>query len=99
MTEKKTNFFGLSSEQVAASREKHGEKILHAAKKKGFLRCFFENLGDPVIKILLAALAVNVIFTVRGGDWYETAGIALSVYLSVIMSCLGNSLVMTASAI
>ena len=84
MTEKKKNFFGLTDEQVAASREKHGENILRAAKKKSFMRCFFENLGDPVIKILLAALVVNVIFTVRGGDWYETVGIGLSVCSSII---------------
>ena len=86
MTEKKTNFFGLNAEQVAASREKHGANLLHATKKKSFMRCFIENLGDPVIKILLAALVVNVIFTIRGGEWYETAGIALSVFLATFIS-------------
>lgn len=90
MTEKRGCSFGLNEAQVAESREKYGENILKTAKSKGFLRCFFENLRDPVIKILLAALAVNVVFMLRGGDWYETAGIAISVFLATFISTLSE---------
>ena len=51
---------------------------------------FFSNLGDPVIKILLAALAVNLIFVFKGGDIAETIGIAISVFLAAFISTLSE---------
>ena len=59
---------GLSSAEVAASRAEHGANVLSVRPRKGFLAHFISNLGDPVIKILLCALAVNLIFVFRGGD-------------------------------
>ena len=59
---------GLDDGAVAASRAKHGANIMTRRRKKSFLRRLLTNMGDPVIKILLAALVVNVIFTFRGGD-------------------------------
>ena len=47
-------------------------------------------MGDPVIKILLCALAVNVIFMFRDADWIETAGIAVSVFLATFISTLSE---------
>ena len=81
---------GLSESEVLASREKFGTNELTEAKGKGFWRHFFENLGDPVIKILLCALAVNLIFVFRGGDVAETAGIAVSVFLAAFISALSE---------
>ena len=54
------------------------------------MRCFFENLGDPVIKILLAALVVNIFLVFRGNDIIETIGIATSVLLSTFISTLSE---------
>ena len=47
---------------------------------------FISSFGDPVIKILLIVLAVNVIVMFRNSDWYETIGIALSILLSTTIS-------------
>ena len=51
---------GLSDGQVLASREAHGSNRLTRQKSKPFWRQFLGNLNDPVIRILLAALAVNI---------------------------------------
>ena len=81
---------GLSSEQVARSRAEHGANVLKQGKKRGFLSHFFSNLGDPVIRILLGALAVNLFFVFRGGDVLETVGIAISVFLATLISTLSE---------
>ena len=50
---------GLSDAEVIESRKKHGENVLPRARGRSFLRTFLSNLGDPVIKVLLGALAVK----------------------------------------
>lgn len=82
---------GLSEEQVTLSREQHGANVLKARKSKSFLRRFCENLGDPVIRILLVALGVNLIFVFKGGDLAETIGIGISVFLAAFISALSES--------
>ena len=81
---------GLSDAEVASSRALHGANILTEKKKKSFMRRFFGNIGDPVIKILLGALALNIIFALRGGDWVECIGIAISVFLATFISTLSE---------
>lgn len=81
---------GLSSSQAESSRATHGSNRITATKRKGFLRHFFSNLGDPVIRILLGALAVNLFFVFRGGDVAETVGIGISVFLATLISTLSE---------
>lgn len=81
---------GLDDEAVTASRKEHGANVMTKRKKKSFLRRLLTNMGDPVIKILLAALAVNVVFTFRDGDWMECVGIAVSVALATFISTLSE---------
>ena len=76
----------MSDAEVMLSRAHHGENSLPRGKRKSFLRQFVANLGDPVIKILIGALIINVIFTFRNADWFETAGIAISVLLATLIS-------------
>ena len=68
---------GLDEYQVAQSREKNGANVLRVKKSKSFARRFFENLGDPVIRILLVALGVNLIFVFKGGDLAESVNTAI----------------------
>ncbi len=86
----KTKIRGLTSEQAEQSRKKHGANTLAEAKSKSFIRTFLENLGDPVIRILLGALIVNLFFVFRGGDIIETVGIAISVFLATLISTLSE---------
>lgn len=81
---------GLTEEEVLRSRREHGSNTLSPPKRRGFARRFVANLGDPVIKILLCALAVNLIFMFRRADWFETAGIAVSVFLATLISTLSE---------
>ncbi len=81
---------GLSSIEARQSRAEHGANTLGRGKSKSFLRCFFENLGDPVIKILLGALVVNLFLVFRGGDIIETVGIGISVFLATFISTLSE---------
>jgi len=77
---------GLNDAEVMRSRAEHGDNSLSRGKRKSFLRQFVSNLGDPVIKILIGALIINVLFTFRNADWFETAGIAISVLLATLIS-------------
>ena len=81
---------GLCNDEVDRSRREHGRNVFSSRKPKSFIRCFWENLSDPVIKILLAALVVNIFLVFRGNDIIETIGIAISVFLSTLISTLSE---------
>ena len=81
---------GLSDAEVAVSRRLHGSNAMTPPHRVGFWRHFINNLNDPVIKVLLAALALNVLFVFRTADWVETAGIAFSVFLATLISTISE---------
>ncbi len=81
---------GLSEAQARESRARYGANVLTKRRGKSFFRMFSENLGDPVIKVLLIALAVNIAFTFKDIDWYETGGIALAVLIAATVSTLSE---------
>lgn len=86
----KKSLKGLDDKEVESSRALYGSNTLSRKKRKSFLRHFITNLSDPVIKILLCALGVNLFFVFRGGDPYETIGIAASVFLAAFISTLSE---------
>ncbi len=81
---------GLTPEEVERSRELHGSNELTQKKRQSFFRQYLSSFGDPIIKILLAALAINVLFLFRHFDWYESAGIAIAVFLATFVSTLSE---------
>lgn len=81
---------GLSDAEVRAAREKYGENVMTRQKRKSFLRAFASNLGDPVIRILLGALAIKLILLFHDADRLETAGIAVAVFLATLISTLSE---------
>ena len=82
----------LTNREAEESRREHGSNQLSVKRKKSFVRQFFENLGDPVIRILLGALVLNLLFSLTGDgvDWFETGGIALAVLLATLISTLSE---------
>lgn len=79
--------YGLSSQEVENSQRKHGRNVLPKPAKKSFADKLLENLKDPMIKILLVALLINVIFVYSGhSDWVETVGIFVAIMLAVLVS-------------
>ncbi len=81
---------GLSRGDVERSRKQYGSNQLTQKKRRGFFRQFLASFGDPIIKTLLAALAVNLLFLFRNEGWFETAGIALAVFLATFVSTLSE---------
>ena len=51
---------GLSEKEVIASREKYGSNELDAYKKKSFFKVFLSNFSDPIIRVLIIALFINI---------------------------------------
>lgn len=77
---------GLTEKDVQISREKFGENILTVKKQTGFFRQFLRNLNDPIIKILICALIINTAFMFSDMNWAESAGIALTVFISAFVT-------------
>ncbi|MDD2469808.1 MAG: calcium-translocating P-type ATPase, PMCA-type, partial [Bacilli bacterium] len=48
------------------------------------------NLGDPIIRILLIALAIKTLFLIRSFDWYETIGIVIAILMASVISTLSE---------
>ena len=82
----------LTPAQVQASRAEHGRNVLSVKRRRSFFRRFLSNLSDPVIRILLGALCLNLLFSLTGEgvDWAETGGIALAVMLATLISTLSE---------
>ncbi|MGM9568669.1 MAG: cation-translocating P-type ATPase, partial [Phascolarctobacterium sp.] len=79
--------YGLNSQAVEEARQKYGKNILPEPPRQSFGAMLWENLQDPMIKILLVALVTNVAFVYSGhGDWIETAGIFVAILLAVLVS-------------
>lgn len=80
-------FKGLSSEEVKQSLEIHGDNKLPSKDTNTFFKKYKENFSDPMIKILLLALAINVIFAIIGeAHWYEVFGILTAILLATFVS-------------
>ena len=84
------NTNGLSKDEVLISRKKYGPNTLTSKKKKSFLRQFIETMGDPIIKILLIALAIKTVFLFQDFDWFETLGIMIAIFLSSFISTISE---------
>ena len=84
------NYNGLTEEQAVINRKKYGTNELTKVKRKTFFHIFIESLGDPIIKILLIALAIKLLFIFSKYDWYETIGIALAVMLASLISTISE---------
>src|SRR5574344_301826 len=84
------NNSGLSSKEVIISRSKYGSNILTKKKKNTFIKLVIESLGDPIVKILLMALAIKVIFLFKNSNSFETIGILMAIVFSCVISALSE---------
>ena len=81
---------GLSAEQVRRSRALHGENCLRQKKKKSFLRLFLSSFADPIIRILLGAVVLNLLISFPQVDWLESGGILAAVLVSTAVSAVSE---------
>jgi calcium-translocating P-type ATPase len=77
---------GLTEKEAETSRRKYGENRLTKQARRSFLSNFLSNFGDPIIKVLLVALAINVLFLFGSSDWLESIGIAIAILLATIVA-------------
>ena len=67
-------------------------KGLTDAQVQDFWEKLKGNFDDPIIKILIFALCLNVFFAFMGkAEWYESVGIAMAVLLATMVSTNKNS--------
>lgn len=81
---------GLSDLEVEKSRKKNGSNVITSTKKNSFFSLLIESLGDPIIRILLIALAIKTIFLIKNFDWYETIGIVIAIFLASFISSISE---------
>jgi len=81
---------GLTDQEVEISRAKYGKNEIPTPKKRTILNLIIESLGDPIIKILLIALAIKVVFMFKDFNWYETIGILIAIFLATLISTLSE---------
>ncbi len=81
---------GLTYDEVIASRQAHGENKLGTYKKKGFFKSFLGNLNDPIIKVLIIALFLNIFFSIPKVNWFESFGIASSILIATLVSTISE---------
>ena len=84
------NTNGLKEDEVKESRKKYGSNSINEKNKNTFFNLFIETLGDPIIKILLIALAIKTIFLFRDFDYFETIGIVLAVLVASLISAISE---------
>lgn len=79
---------GLTNEEVLNSRKEHGSNQLTQGETQTFMAKLWETFSeDPIIKILVVALIVQVGFFFLGKtEWYEAVGIAIAVILATVIS-------------
>ena len=81
---------GLTEAEAERSRTLYGTNAVRPGKRPGFFRRFLASLNDPIIRILLFALAVNTVFSFSGTGWAESVGIAVTVLVSSLVSTLSE---------
>lgn len=79
--------YGLNDQQVNEALKKYGNNALSQPPRETFWDKLWDNFQDPIIRILIFALLVNVVFVYMGhGDWIETAGIFLAIILATFVA-------------
>lgn len=81
---------GLTEKEVNQSRKKYGSNEITKAMKESFFKMLISTLGDPIIKILLIALAIKTLFLFKDFDWYETVGIVIAIFLASFISTISE---------
>ncbi|OYP55665.1 calcium-translocating P-type ATPase, PMCA-type [Segatella bryantii] len=73
---------GLDDQQVADSRAKYGSNRLTPPRKTSLWMLYLDKYRDPIIQILLVAVAISLIMAFLENDFVETIGIFIAVILA-----------------
>ncbi len=81
---------GLNEKQVIEKRKEFGDNSIGSYKKNSFLKIVIHSFGDPIIRILLIALAIKTIFLMQNFDWFETIGILIAIFTAAFISSISE---------
>lgn len=81
---------GLKAEEVEKNRRIYGNNSISNVKTNSFFKLLLESLGDPIIKILLVALAIKIVFLFKDFDYFETLGILIAIFLASFISTISE---------
>lgn len=84
------NITGLNNTEVINSRKQYGSNNIKINNNNTFFSLLIETLGDPIIKILLIALMIKVIFLFKNFDWFETLGILIAIFVASFISTISE---------
>jgi len=86
-------FHGLDKDEVVESRLQYGTNILTKKETESFWSKMLGNFGDPIIRILIVALVVNVIISIYRNEaqgYIECIGIAAAVLIATFVSTISE---------
>ena len=81
---------GLTKDEVIRSRKLYGSNDIKNISKESFIHKLVATMGDPIIRILLIALAIKTLFLFQNFDWYETIGIVIAIFLASFISTISE---------
>jgi Ca2+-transporting ATPase len=74
---------GLPSDRVGALRQQYGANVMTPPVREPLWKQYLEKFDDPIIRILLLAVAISaVVAVVKGSGLLDTIGIIAAVFLS-----------------
>lgn len=82
--------YSLSDDEVRALRALYGKNELKEKKKKSFFKYFLGNLNDPIIKVLIVALIINIVVMIPNINYLECIGIGISILIATLVSTISE---------
>ena len=79
---------GLGDEDVVRSRAAHGANVLTPPRRTPWWRLYLDKYKDPIIEILLVAAVISLIFAWYKGEYIETVGIFVAIFLATTIGFL-----------
>lgn len=73
---------GLTDEQVAANRIKFGKNILTPPPTASLWKLYLDKYRDPIIQVLLVAVAVSLVLAFVEQNFTETIGIFVAIFFA-----------------
>ena len=83
-------YSGLNDEEVIKNRKIYGSNEIEKGNSNSLFKIVISSLGDPIIRILLIALAVKTFFFLKSFDWFETIGILTTIVMASFISSISE---------
>lgn len=86
MSERSVLHHGLTDQEVAESRKRHGANVLTPPERDPWWRLFLQKFDDPIIRILMIAAVIAIAVGVVENDYLEGVGIVIAIILATFLA-------------